>query len=433
MHGHNELLTMNVKNPKDLKFNFTVNILDGGFFGAGLGFASFITIIPLYVSQLTDSAVLIGLIPAIHAVGWQLPQLFTAPRISKLSLYKPMALVMTIIERVPFLGLAIVAWFSPQIGVKWSLILTFILLTLQGFGGGLTANAWQSLMAKVIPVKLHGTFFGVQSSALNLFSAFAAILAGLVLSFYWYPLDFTLCFILAFVAMVISFIFLALTKEKRISFSQPVTEGSQKFSHKLRSILQEDRDFRWYLVSRMLTQFATMGFAFYTIYAVREFGVDERLIGIMTGILLFTEVIMNPIMGWIGDRRGHLITLQLGIVATIASVLLAWGAQGVVWFFPIFILAGIANIAAWTVPLSMTLEFGSESQRPTYIGLANTLIAPSTFIAPVLAGLLIDRTSYQVAFFASAVAGIATLVVLLVGVTDPRKRIDPHLIRTSSD
>jgi MFS family permease len=423
---------MNVNHDKHLKFNFTVNILDGGFFGAGLGFASFITIIPLFVSQLTDSAVLIGLIPAIHAVGWQLPQLFTAPRVSKLSLYKPMALIMTINERIPFLGLAIVAWFSPQLGIKWSLILTFILLTWQGFGGGLTATAWQSLMAKVFPVRLHGTFFGVQSSAFNLFSAFAAILAGLILSSYWYPLDFTLCFLLAGIAMVISFIFLAMTKEEKTTYSQPSTENNQQFRQKLRIILRKDRDFRWYLVARTLTQFATMGFAFYTIYAVKEFGVDERLIGVLTGILLFTEVIMNPIMGWIGDRRGHLITIQMGMVATIASVLLAWGAQNVLWFFPVFILAGIANIAAWVVPLSMTLEFGSESQRPTYIGLANTLIAPSTFLAPVLAGWLIDKTTYQVAFLAAALAGVATLVVLLIGVTDPRKRVDQQLIQTAS-
>jgi MFS family permease len=135
---------MNLIKTKNLRFNFTVNVIDGGFFGAALGFASFITIIPLFVSRLTDSAVLIGLIPAIHAVGWQLPQLFTAQRVSKLSEYKRMALLMSLNERVPFLGLAIVAWYSPQIGVKWSLILVFILLTWQGFGGGFTATAWQS-------------------------------------------------------------------------------------------------------------------------------------------------------------------------------------------------------------------------------------------------------------------------------------------------
>ncbi|UCD98454.1 MAG: MFS transporter [Chloroflexota bacterium] len=424
---------MNFTQRKNLQFNFIVNVLDGGFFGAALGFASFITIIPLFVSKLTDSAVLIGLIPAIHAVGWQLPQLFTAPRVSRLSKYKKMAVLMSLNERLPFLGLALVAWFSPQLGVQWSLVLTFLLLIWQGFGGGFTATAWQSLIAKIIPLKLYGRFFGIQSSAVTFLMAIGAIFAGLVLAGYYYPLDYTICFLLASIAMAISLTFLALTKEEEVP---PIANPSNEeisFIENLRRILKSDRDFRWYLLSRMLTQFATMGFAFYTIYAVREFSVDEKLIGFLTGLLLFTEVAFNPLLGWLGDRRGHLLTLQLGIVATVVSLILAMVARGVSWFFPIFILAGIANVAAWTVPLSMTLEFSSEAQRPAYIGLANTLVAPSTFIAPILAGFLIDNASYQIAFLASAISGIATLIVLLIAVKDPRRRSASQSLISSMD
>ncbi len=47
---------------KHLRYNVIVNLLDGAFFGAGWGFGSFGTIIPLFVSRMTDSALLIGLI-----------------------------------------------------------------------------------------------------------------------------------------------------------------------------------------------------------------------------------------------------------------------------------------------------------------------------------------------------------------------------------
>jgi len=63
---------------KHLRFNLTVNLLDGAFFGLGWGFGSLGTMVPLLVSRMTDSALLIGLIPAIHGVAWQLPQLFMA-------------------------------------------------------------------------------------------------------------------------------------------------------------------------------------------------------------------------------------------------------------------------------------------------------------------------------------------------------------------
>ena len=103
---------------KHLRYNVIVNMLDGGMFGAGIGFGSFSTILPLFVASMTDSATLIGLVPAIHGAGWLLPQLFTASYTSRLRRYKRTVLLATIHERVPFLGLAVVALFLTKIGVQ---------------------------------------------------------------------------------------------------------------------------------------------------------------------------------------------------------------------------------------------------------------------------------------------------------------------------
>src|SRR5512137_2376653 len=116
---------MNPEISKNLKFNVIVNLLDGAFFGFGIGFASFSTILPLFVRTMTDSAILIGLIPAIHAACWQLPQLLTVNRVSRLRRFKPMVLILTIQERLPFLGLAIVAWSMAGMNKPVGLVLTF--------------------------------------------------------------------------------------------------------------------------------------------------------------------------------------------------------------------------------------------------------------------------------------------------------------------
>ncbi len=192
-----------------LKHNLTVNLLDGSFFGMALGFASFVTVIPLFVSQMTNSAVLIGLIPAIHSVGWQIPQLLTAQRVGRQVRFKPMVLLMTLHERIPFLGLAVVAFMLPRLGNQLGLILTFSLLIWQGLGGGLAATAWQSMIGKIIPPSWRGTFFGTQSAVANALAAVAAVIAGVMLEKLASPLDFGLLFLLASVSMAISFIFLS--------------------------------------------------------------------------------------------------------------------------------------------------------------------------------------------------------------------------------
>jgi MFS family permease len=147
---------------------------------------------------------------------------------------------------------------------------------------------------------------------------------------------------------------------------------------------------------------------------------SEGTIGIMTGVLMAIQVTANPVMGWAGDRFGHRLILLVGISSAISAATLAWLAPNGNWFYMVFILAGIANVSAWTTPLAMTLEFGSEAERPAYIGLANTLVAPSTFLAPLFGGWLADYSSYQATFITSGIAGLVTAWVLYVGVRDPR-------------
>src|SRR5829696_2223242 len=198
---------------KHLRYNIKVNILDGGFFGLAIGFASFGTILPLFVSSMTSSATLIGLVPAIHGAGWLLPQLFTAGHTSRLRRYKRTVLKMSIHERIPFLGFAMVALLLPKIGLQAGLVVTFLLLTWQGLGGGFTANPWTSMISKIIPPENRGTFFGVQASVANLFISSSAIAAGYVLHAYQPHLNFAICFFIAVLFFTISWFALAMTRE----------------------------------------------------------------------------------------------------------------------------------------------------------------------------------------------------------------------------
>jgi len=411
---------MNPEIYKSLKHNLIVNLLDGAFFGFAFGFASFVTVIPLYVRTLTDSAILIGLIPAIHATGWQLPQLFIAKRVAHQKRYKPMMLVLTTQERLPFLGLAIVAWFTPSLGARTALIITFALLIWQGLGGGFTATAWTSLIAKIFPSDRRGTFLGAQSSAANALASVGAIFAGIILEKIVGSSGFALCFLLAFLVIIISFYFLAQTREPE---SEPIDVADESTSYwaYLRAILKRDRNFCWFLIARITTIFALMGVAFYTVYAVGQKGVTDLGIGIMTSILLVTQILANPIMGWLGDHWNRRGIMEIGMLAATASGLLAWKAVNPNWFYLVFILTGIANVAAWTIGMAMILEFGYESERPAYIGLANTLVAPASILAPFLGGWLAQVYGYPAAFLASAIAGIATLLIFHFLVNNPKQ------------
>ena len=403
---------------KHLRFNFIVGMFDGGFFELGVGFASFAAIIPLFVSHLTDSALLIGLVPAIHNVGWQLPQLLTAGWVSRAKRYKPLMLWMTIHERVPYLGLAVVALCVPFTTKQTALIMTFLMLIWQGLGSGLAANPWMNMVSKVMPQELHGTFFGTQSAAYNGMAGLSAIIAGLILEKMAAPYNYSLCFVLTFASMCVSYVFVSTTREP--DSSPNPREHPHAYLNQSLEILKRDKNFQIFIGIRMLSQFAAMGFAFYVIYAVRQYGMSDAAVGIMVAILLIGQVALSPLMGRWGDRWSHRGMMSLGAVGAALSALLAWRATSANWFYAVFILEAIATVAIWTIPNALSVSFAkNEKERPLYIGLSNTLCAPVTILAPVLGGWLADAVSFSATFIISAICGVLMAAALWFVMKDP--------------
>jgi len=133
--------------------------------------------------------------------------------------------------------------------------------------------------------------------------------------------------------------------------------------------------------------------------------------------------IADPAHDGVGSRlcrRIHTGHQASGALAAAASASLAWLAPDMTWFYLVFMLAGVANVTFWTTGITLTLEFGAEAERPAYIGLANTLVAPGAILAPLVGGWLADSAGYPAAFIASAIGGLVTALILHIMVQDPR-------------
>ena len=403
---------------KNLKFNFTVNLLDGAFFGLGFGFASLVTVLPLFVANLTDSAMLIGVIPAVHNMGWMLPQLLTARSVSRMKRFKPAVMIWTTQERLPFLVLGILSLFIADMNKTAALVITFALLIWQGLSAGMTANPWQNMIGKIIPSNMRGTFFGSQSAAANLLGSGGALAAGFFLETKGFPRGFTWAFFSCAASMAISMVALASTREPERA-EEPLPTELVSFWGNVRHILHTDRDFRWFIIGRFMFQFGTMASAFYTVYAVNKLGMNTITAGAMTSVLFIVQVASNLLFGWIADRIGRLPVLRIGAASAVIATLIAYLAPSANWFFAVMIFSGAALSTFWTIGIVFSLEFGSDSDRPTYVGLSNTLVAPAAILAPLLGGWIADTFSYQHTFLASFVFALIVLAIMLKFVKSP--------------
>jgi MFS family permease len=281
------------------------------------------------------------------------------------------------------------------------------------------------MLAKVIPSKTRARFFGVQSASANLFASGGALLAGLLLQKATPHVGYALCFLIAFIMLLISMFFLGLTREPRVEKAEPLPNSPSLFIS-VKTTLKNDSVFLGFLVSRTFFQFGMMSFAFYIVYGAQNLGMTTAYAGVMTSLLLITQVVSNPILGWVADRWGHRPVLILGSLASMLSALFAWLASSLLLFPLMMVLSGTANTTFCTIGIAYTLEFGTDETRPTYVGILNTLGAPAAILAPLFGGWLADKYSYSVTFLASAGLSLLTAVILIGMGNSAKRKLRPN-------
>jgi hypothetical protein len=275
--------------------NFLNNSLDGIFWMLGESFVSVSAILPVFASTLTQSPILIGLVPALINAGWFIPQLLTAGHVKRLPQKFPFAKRMAILERVPFIALPFTAfllnWFPRQV-VIWFFM---IIVAWRGFASGMVALPWQEVIALVIPSEVRSRFFGFSRTAARSMAVIGSALAGLILANINFPNNYGLSFSIGAVFIWLSYFFFSQTVEPTASHKKIITEADQK-KHLLidipgfKAVLKEDKNFRSYLLSRVFFQLGSMATGFFAVYGIKNFNLSDEQAAIFSGILFTSSI-----------------------------------------------------------------------------------------------------------------------------------------------
>ena len=402
------------------RWNFVVNTLDITCFWFGLSFVSASTILPLYVNHLTDSRLLIGLVATIAQSGWFLPQLFTAHYVERLPRKKPIVVNLGLFsERIPLIVMAASAFLFAGSHPPLALALFFLAFVWHTVGAGLVAIAWQDMIAKIIPLDRRGRFFGIASFSGTGLGTLGAALAVLLLDRFDFPHNFALCFLLGFASILASWGFLSLSREPPLPSNKEPTSPGEYWRH-LPPILQVDRNFRGFLLNRILTGLGRMGLGFVAVYAVGRWHLPDSQAGLYTALTLVTQTVLNLLFGFMADRYGHKVVLELGAAAGALAMLTAWVAPSPVWFYLAFVGLGASSAAEVLSGILIVFEFARPDDRPTYIGLVNTTLGLFSGLSPLIGGWMASRMGYAPLFATAFVLIIMAFVILRWAVREPR-------------
>lgn len=404
---------------KNDTWNFVVNTLDLTFYTFATSFIFGSTVLSLYASYLTSSAVLIGLIPAIQSVGYFLPQLLVSRKSEQLSRKKPFVQVVSVMERVPyaFVALGIAFWGGAPRWVAYAILALSVGMATGA--GGLAGPAWNAMLAKVIRPERRGRMFGLSHAVGALLGIGGAAISRYVLGTYAYPTSFGICFGLCFIFQIMSWICLSLNREPaRKPVNKDVSVGD--YWRRLPIILRENPNFAKYLVSRAFIILGAMGTSFYIVYGRVAFQMDDAFAANLTMASMLSQATALLLLGWLADRRGYKLLMELSTMCALVSVALVLLAPGEVWLYAVFMLMGIYTSGMMVAGFGIVMEFCETDEVPTFSALAGTLLGVPILLAPLLGGWIIDRAGFRALFVTSLIVASVGWAIMRWGVREPR-------------
>jgi len=310
---------------------------------------------------------------------------------------------------------AVAAYRSPELA---------LVLLLGGYawhtlGAGAVAVSWQDLLARCFPLNRRGRFFGTTSFLGAGAGAFGAVLTTWLLPRYPFPTNFVFVFFVAAVGISVSWCFLALTREPAQATSTP-RRSNMEYLAGLPELVRNDPNYRRFLITRLLMALGGMGTGFLTVAAVSRWAVPDRDAGLFTLALLAGQTVGTLACGFLADRFGHKVCLELGTLAGFGGFALAWLAPGPDWYYAVFVLLGFLSGAVLVSGILIVMEFSGPERRPTYVGIANTAVGLVGLVAPVL-GTALTGVGFGLLFAASAVCYLGAFVMFHWWVHEPRR------------
>jgi MFS family permease len=418
-----------ISNPH-YRQNFICFVLDYVFFGVGMAFVSQTTVLPSFISQLTDSAPLIGLASTIQTGAWLLPQLIAASYLADKDCKKPYLMVPAAIGRPVLWLLAGVLFLAGDRAPALILGLFFVSLAVFMGTDALAAVAWFDILSKTIPPTRRGRLFGIS----QVFSGLLTVGAGAVVNALLgpqgpsFPHNYALLFFLAGLSLFASWLAMSFLREP-VKPTQAERLSWNAFLPKLLAVLRENRAFSLVTALRLLTGLSGMASPFYVVYATEELNLGIEAIGLFLSSQVVGSILAGFVWGYLNERSGSRIVIQCSTMMALASPLLAllmgpighWAGASTIYIYSLIFLAiGALNSSYMPGFINFVLELAPPKERATYIALTNTLCGV-LLVVPFLGGWILQATSYPVLFVAT-VGGVALGLVLTFRLEEPRYR-----------
>lgn len=381
---------------RHFKRNFFFGVSNGVLFNFAWAFIGTSTVLPLFISKLTSSQLLIGLASTLEALGWFLPQVAIAALTLHRKNQMPVYLKAAVLRAISFLLFALLVLVLGKQHSTYLLWTFFFLFSIYSFGGGLGGVAFMDMVGKSIPADKRGSFFGARMLVGGGLSVLAGFLIQGILEAYDFPHNFGVLFLIASVLIILALACVTMMKEP----TAPVLRERKTIKQNLAlgfQIAKADRAYRMLILVRVAIGCYVMGLPFYIIYASKFLHVSSGMAGVFLSVQMVGYLCSNLLWAYLSNRSRNRLVLVFSAFFSSACPLLVLAS--LVFGIPLWVYGAVFFFLGATVSgldlgyMNYLLQIAPEEGRPIYLGFFNTVVGPTIFLSAV-GGLIIQLSSF---------------------------------------
>lgn len=359
-----------------------------------------------YLSHLTQSPILLGILLPLRDGAWALPQLWVAtflpaiPR--KITYYQKLSVV------------RILSWGSIAVVINFvrdpSIVLVafFSAYALASLASGLSGLAFLEIVGKTIPAERRGEFFAWRFGLGGLMGVGASLLVRWLIAPdgpLAFPRNYGVLAALYFLAASSSLLLYNRVDEPPDEFPGE----RKKFSGQLRqawAYLRSDAVYRKFITMQAMMTIAGSATPFFAVFVQQSLGGSKAMVGVYLAVTIITNLLSNLFFGRMsrrfGNRRVMVSAMFAGMCMSLIVTLLAifgrrlgiTGSAADLFLVPVFVLSGLRGTGIGVAANSLLLDIAPLSARTLYLGFSNTFLG-MIMLATFASGLVLSLIGFS--------------------------------------
>ena len=416
--------------PSDDRRTFRLGVLNGVAFTFAESLIAADLVLTNFVSKLTSSNFLIGLVVPLRDAGWFLPQLFVSSYLQYRDQMLPIYRRMAVIRSAAWVGMALAVLTLRNPG--WLLLVFYVLYSIQSLASGVSGLSFMDVVAKTVSSRRRGAFFAARMFFGGLLALAASAMVEAALGGRIVPSYMGAISLLTFVSWVFASLGLLAFSSIREPRGEIREEPSTLGQHVRRAarLPRDNRDFRWFLAGRAVLILGYMAAPFYGLYATRELGASDQIVGVFLAARTIAFLVSNPIWARVSSQRGNRLVMLISAGLGAAFALFAFVARPALeasalpqaaWgyaFVPLFALWGAYESGTGVGGAPLLLDLAPPRDRAIYIGFTNSVLGV-VLLSTSLGGVMADLLGFR-GVFGFALACYLIGVYVLWRMREPR-------------